>query len=49
MCHVRGANTSIDFDRRLFVVTKGNNISKLQSFLEHDHFGSKLEKNFFNI
>jgi hypothetical protein len=42
----RRKHSSIDFDRKLFAITKGNNISKLQSFLENDHFGSKIEKKF---
>jgi hypothetical protein len=42
----RRKHSSIDFDKKLLAITKGNNISKLQSFLEHDHFGSKLEKQF---
>jgi hypothetical protein len=32
----------IDFDKSLFAITKINNNLKLQSFLEHNHFGGKF-------
>jgi hypothetical protein len=38
-------HSSIDHNRIFFIVTKVNNILKLESFLEHNQFGSKPRKN----
>jgi hypothetical protein len=35
---------SIDYNRNFSIVTKVNNILKLQSFLEHNQFGSEPTK-----
>jgi hypothetical protein len=37
-------HSSIDYNRNFSIVTKVNNILKLQSFLEHNRFGSEPTK-----